>query len=39
MEAGDASVSLDLLVKALVHLGATPQDLAKAITARTRAAA
>jgi predicted XRE-type DNA-binding protein len=39
MEAGDVSVSLDLLFKALVGLGATPQDLAKAITARGRAAA
>jgi predicted XRE-type DNA-binding protein len=40
MEAGDASVSLDLLLRALVGLGATPNDVAKAIqTAKKRAAA
>lgn len=40
MEAGDASVSLDLLVRALVGLGATPNDVAKAIqTPKRRAAA
>jgi DNA-binding transcriptional regulator YiaG len=40
MEAGDASVSLDLLLRALVGLGATPNDLAKAIqTPKRRAAA
>lgn len=39
MEAGDASVSLDLLVRALVGLGATPDDVAKAIQApKSRAA-
>jgi predicted XRE-type DNA-binding protein len=40
MEAGDASVSLDLLLRALVGLGATPNDVAKAIqTPKRRAAA
>lgn len=40
MEAGEASVSLDLLVRALVGLGATPNDVAKAIqTPKRRAAA
>ncbi len=40
MEAGDASVSLDLLVRALVGLGATPNDVAKAMqTPKRRAAA
>ncbi len=33
MEAGDPSVSLDLLVRALVALGASKSDLAEAITA------
>ncbi|MBQ14800.1 MAG: transcriptional regulator [Gammaproteobacteria bacterium] len=32
MEAGDPSVSIDLLVKSLLALGASPEDLAKAIT-------
>jgi predicted transcriptional regulator len=31
MEAGDASVSLDLLVRSLIALGATRRDLARAI--------
>ena len=31
MEAGDPSVSLDLLVKSMLALGATRQDVAKAI--------
>lgn len=31
MEAGDASVSLDLLVRALLGLGATPNDIARAM--------
>lgn len=31
MEAGDPSVSIDLLVKSLIALGASPKDLAKAI--------
>ena len=38
MEAGDASVSLDLLVRALVGLGATPNDVAKAIQTPKRRA-
>ncbi|MEX2488729.1 MAG: helix-turn-helix transcriptional regulator, partial [Pseudomonadales bacterium] len=32
MEAGDPTVSIDLLVKSLIALGASPKDLAKAIT-------
>ncbi len=39
MEAGDASVSLDLLVRALIGLGATPRDVAKAMQATKRTAA
>ena len=40
MEAGDAPVSLDLLLRALLGLGATPNDVAKAIqTPKRRAAA
>ena len=31
MEAGDPTVSIDLLVKSLLALGAKPKDLAKAI--------
>ena len=31
MEAGDPSVSIDLLVKSLLALGATPKEVAKAI--------
>jgi predicted transcriptional regulator len=31
MEAGDASVSVDLLFRSLVIVGATPRDLAKTI--------
>jgi len=34
MEAGDPSVSLDLLIKALLALGASEVDLADAIAAR-----
>lgn len=34
MEAGDPSVSLDLLVKSLLALGASDRDLAKIITRR-----
>ena len=34
MEAADASVSIDLLVKALLSLGATRTDLARVISAR-----
>jgi len=37
MEAGDRSVSLDLLVRSLLAVGTTPRDLARLIT-RTRAA-
>jgi hypothetical protein len=33
MEAADPTVSLDLLVRGLLALGATPRDLAKAIQA------
>lgn len=32
MEAGDPSVSIDLIVKSLLALGASPKDLAKAIS-------
>ena len=32
MEAGDPSVSIDLLVKSLIALGASPKDLAKTIS-------
>jgi hypothetical protein len=40
MDAADGSVSLDLLVRALLVLGATPRDVAKIIRdAGTRAAA
>lgn len=35
MEAGDPSVSLDLLVKSMLSLGATRWDLANAITKKT----
>lgn len=31
MEAADPTVSLDLLMRSLLHLGATPKDIAKAI--------
>jgi predicted XRE-type DNA-binding protein len=31
MEAADSTVSLDLLMRSLLHLGATPKDIAKAI--------
>ena len=31
MEAGDPSVSLDLLVKSMLSLGATRRDVAKAL--------
>lgn len=40
MEAGDRSVSIDLLMKALVTLGATPVEVGKALQHRsTRVAA
>jgi DNA-binding transcriptional regulator YiaG len=35
MEAGDRSVSIDLLMKALVTLGATPADVGKALQHRS----
>ena len=38
MEAADASVSLDLLVKSLLALGATRKELAKALTTATHSA-
>ncbi len=37
MEAGDPSVSIDLLVKSLLALGASNSDLAKAISSKSRA--
>jgi predicted XRE-type DNA-binding protein len=39
MEASDASVSVDLLVRSLFKLGAQPGDIAKAIRPRRKAAA
>jgi predicted XRE-type DNA-binding protein len=39
MEAADASVSLDLLVKSLLKLGAARADLAEVLTPEPRAAA
>lgn len=39
MEAGDASVSIDLLMKALVTLGATPSDVGKALQHRSASVA
>ncbi len=38
MEAGDPSVSIDLLVKSLLALGASRRDLAKVISDNSRAA-
>jgi DNA-binding XRE family transcriptional regulator len=38
MEAGDPTVSLDLQVRALLTLGATPRDLAKAFSAAVASA-
>ena len=35
VEAADESVSLDLLIRSLLALGATHQDLAKVITSKT----
>ncbi len=37
LEAGDASVSLDLLIRALLSLGATRKDVAHAIGSRATA--
>ena len=34
MEAGEASVSIDLLIRSLLALGASQKDLAKAISSR-----
>jgi len=39
MEAADPSVSIDLLVRALLELGATRAQVAKALTKRSRPAA
>lgn len=39
MESADPSVSLDLMIRSLFALGASKQDLAKAITRRSRVAA
>lgn len=39
IEAGDPSISLDLIVRALIAAGATRQDLQKAFTAGERIAA
>lgn len=39
MEAGDPSVSIDLIMKSLLVLGASAKDLAKAIAAGTTHAA
>lgn len=39
MEAGDASVSLDLQIRALLALGATRKELAGAVSSRQRRAA
>lgn len=39
MEAGDPSVSLDLLIRTLLVLGASPQDLAKMIVPSRRSLA
>jgi len=39
MEAGDPSVSLDLLVKSLLALGASARELAKIIASRGAASA
>jgi DNA-binding XRE family transcriptional regulator len=38
MEAGDPSVSIDLLVKSLLALGASRKELAKAMSTTSRAA-
>jgi DNA-binding XRE family transcriptional regulator len=39
LEAGDPSVSLDLLVRASLATGAKPREVARALTAQKRAAA
>ena len=38
MEAADSSVSIDLIIKSLLNLGASQKDLAKAITQKPKAA-
>jgi len=38
METGSASVSIDLLIKSLIALGASQKDLAKAISSKSKAA-
>ena len=38
MEAGDPSVSIDLLMKSLLALGASPKELARTISMMARAA-
>ena len=37
METGSSSVSIDLLIKSLLALGASQKDLAKAISSKTKA--
>jgi len=39
MEAGDPSVSIDLIMKSLLAFGASPKDVAKAISSGTSHAA
>lgn len=39
MEAGDPSVSIDLIMKSLLALGATPKDVARTISSGTSRAA
>lgn len=39
MEAADPSVSLDLLIRSLLALGASPRDVSRAIATRQRPAA
>jgi ribosome-binding protein aMBF1 (putative translation factor) len=39
MEAGDATVSVDLLMRSLIAMGATPKDLARAISSPPKAVA
>jgi hypothetical protein len=39
MEAGDTTVSVDLLMRSLIAMGATPKDLARALTAAPKAVA
>jgi DNA-binding XRE family transcriptional regulator len=36
MEAGDPSVSIDLLIRSLLAMGATPKDLAQVISQKAR---